>query len=72
VESHHNVAKVHYKTTSRHTSSLHTAPFLPTSPQAGIKVYHDVHTPELAQKAADAGVDGLNLLNSSMGGKRCA
>ena len=34
----------------------------------GIKVYHDVHNISLAQRAADAGVDGLNLLNSSMGG----
>jgi nitronate monooxygenase len=37
--------------------------------QHGIKVYHDVHTPEFARKAADAGVDGLNCLNSSMGGQ---
>jgi nitronate monooxygenase len=36
--------------------------------QHGIKVYHDVHTAELAKRAVDAGVDGLNLLNSSMGG----
>jgi nitronate monooxygenase len=35
----------------------------------GIKVYHDVHSTELAKRAADAGVDGLNLLNSSMGGQ---
>jgi len=35
----------------------------------GIKVYHDVHTPEVALKAAAAGVDGLNCLNSSMGGQ---
>ena len=35
----------------------------------GIKVYHDVHSPELAKRAAGAGVDGLNLLNSSMGGQ---
>ena len=35
----------------------------------GIKVYHDVHSPELARRAAGAGVDGLNLLNSSMGGQ---
>ena len=35
----------------------------------GILVYHDVHTPAVAQKAADAGVHGLNCLNSSMGGR---
>ena len=35
----------------------------------GIKVYHDVHTPEVARKVADQGVDGLNCLNSSMGGQ---
>jgi nitronate monooxygenase len=35
----------------------------------GIKVYHDVHNAELARRAAGAGVDGLNLLNSSMGGQ---
>lgn len=35
----------------------------------GIKVYHDVHNAELARRAADAGVDGLNLLNSDMGGQ---
>ncbi|GMH54191.1 hypothetical protein TL16_g01624 [Triparma laevis f. inornata] len=32
----------------------------------GVKVYHDVHNAKLAVRAADAGVDGLNLLNSSM------
>lgn len=32
----------------------------------GVKVYHDVHNAELARRAAGAGVDGLNLLNSSM------
>lgn len=36
---------------------------------SGIKVYHDVHSPELARRAAAAGVDGLNLLNNSMGGQ---
>jgi len=36
---------------------------------AGIlQVYHDVHTAELARRAVGAGADGLNLLNSSMGG----
>jgi nitronate monooxygenase len=35
----------------------------------GVVVYHDVHTPAVAQKAADAGVHGLNCLNSSMGGQ---
>ena len=35
----------------------------------GIKVYHDVHNAELARRAVSAGVDGLNLLNSSMGGQ---
>ena len=34
-----------------------------------IKVYHDVHNAELAHRAIDAGVDGLNLLNSNMGGQ---
>ena len=37
--------------------------------QHGIKVYHDVHTPAVALKAADAGVHGLNCLNDSMGGQ---
>ena len=37
--------------------------------EAGVKVYHDVHTPKIALQAAAAGVDGLNLLNSSMGGQ---
>ncbi len=40
-----------------------------TAHSHGIKVYHDVHSPELARRAAAAGVDGLNLLNSSMGGQ---
>jgi len=35
----------------------------------GVKVYHDVHTPKVARKVADMGVDGLNILNSSMGGQ---
>mmetsp|Transcript_48975 Transcript_48975/g.113223 ORF Transcript_48975/g.113223 Transcript_48975/m.113223 type:complete len:334 (-) Transcript_48975:402-1403(-) len=35
----------------------------------GIKVYHDVHTPEVARKACDAGVSGLNCLNDAMGGQ---
>lgn len=35
----------------------------------GVKVYHDVHTPEVARKVADEGVAGLNCLNSSMGGQ---
>jgi nitronate monooxygenase len=34
-----------------------------------IKVYHDVHSVEFAKRAADAGVDGLNLLNCDMGGQ---
>jgi nitronate monooxygenase len=34
-----------------------------------IKVYHDVHNVTLAQRAVDAGVDGLNLLNTDMGGQ---
>ena len=37
--------------------------------QHGVKVYHDVHTPEVARKVADEGVHGLNCLNSSMGGQ---
>lgn len=37
--------------------------------QHGIKVYHDVHNVKLAKLAAAAGVDGLNLLNSDMGGQ---
>ena len=35
----------------------------------GVRVYHDVHTPKVARKCADAGVHGLNMLNSSMGGQ---
>jgi len=36
---------------------------------ADVKVYHDVHNAKLAKRAFDAGVDGLNLLNNSMGGQ---
>ena len=35
----------------------------------GVKVYHDVHSVELARRAAGAGVSGLNLLNDRMGGQ---
>ena len=35
----------------------------------GIKVYHDVHTPKVAQKVAASGVDGLICLNDAMGGQ---
>jgi nitronate monooxygenase len=35
----------------------------------GVKVYHDAHTPQVALKCADAGVDGLNCLNDCMGGQ---
>ena len=35
----------------------------------GITVYHDVSTPEFAQKAMDAGVDGLNCVNNRAGGQ---
>ena len=35
----------------------------------GIKVYHDVHNASLAERAVGAGVDGLNLLNTDMGGQ---
>ena len=35
----------------------------------GIKVYHDVHTPAVALKVADCGVNGLNCLNDRMGGQ---
>ena len=35
----------------------------------GAKVYHDVHTEELARRAVGAGVDGVNLLNDRMGGQ---
>lgn len=31
----------------------------------GVKVYHDVHTPEIARRVADCGVDGLNCLNNA-------
>eukprot|EP00520_Triparma_pacifica_P018713 CAMPEP_0118631686 /NCGR_PEP_ID=MMETSP0785-20121206/36_1 /TAXON_ID=91992 /ORGANISM="Bolidomonas pacifica, Strain CCMP 1866" /LENGTH=322 /DNA_ID=CAMNT_0006522391 /DNA_START=138 /DNA_END=1103 /DNA_ORIENTATION=- len=34
-----------------------------------VRVYHDVHNAKLAKRAYDAGVDGLNLLNNSMGGQ---
>lgn len=37
--------------------------------QHGCKVYHDAHTPAVARKVADAGVDGLNILNDAMGGQ---
>jgi len=36
---------------------------------AGAVVYHDVHSAELARRAAGAGVRGLNLLNNEMGGQ---
>lgn len=32
-------------------------------------MYHDVHSAELARRAAGAGADGLNLLNDRMGGQ---
>jgi len=35
----------------------------------GVKVYHDVHNAAVARKSLDAGVHGLNCLNSSMGGQ---
>lgn len=44
-------------------------PIVKIAHQHGIKVFHDVHNVTLAQRAADAGVDGLNLLNTSMGGQ---
>jgi nitronate monooxygenase len=44
-------------------------PIVKIAHQHGIKVYHDVHNAKLAQRAADAGVDGLNLLNNQMGGQ---
>ncbi len=44
-------------------------PIVERAHAAGIKVYHDVHNTKLAQRAVDAGVDGLNLLNSDMGGQ---
>ena len=35
----------------------------------GIKIYHDVHTPKVAEKVAASGVDGLICLNDAMGGQ---
>ena len=35
----------------------------------GIKIYHDVHTPRVAEKVAASGVDGLICLNDAMGGQ---
>ena len=37
--------------------------------QNGIVVYHDVTTRKFAQKAVDAGVDGLNCVNNRAGGQ---
>lgn len=34
-----------------------------------LTVFHDVHDPKVARKAADAGVHGLNCLNNDMGGQ---
>lgn len=44
-------------------------PIVKKAHKHGIKVYHDVHNATLARRAVDAGVDGLNLLNSDMGGQ---
>jgi nitronate monooxygenase len=35
----------------------------------GIQIYHDVHTPKVAEKVAASGVDGLICLNDAMGGQ---
>lgn len=51
------------------TSLGNPKPVVKMAREHGITVYHDVTTRAFAQKAADAGVDGLNCVNNRAGGQ---
>ena len=51
------------------TSLGNPAPIVKAAREHGITVYHDVTTRAFAQKAVDAGVDGLNCVNNRAGGQ---
>ena len=51
------------------TSLGNPKPIVKTAREHGITVYHDVTTRAFAQKAVDAGVDGLNCVNNRAGGQ---
>ena len=51
------------------TSLGNPRPIVKTAREHGITVYHDVTTRAFAQKAVDAGVDGLNCVNNRAGGQ---
>ena len=51
------------------TSLGNPAPIVRMAREHGITVYHDVTTRAFAQKAVDAGVDGLNCVNNRAGGQ---
>lgn len=51
------------------TSLGNPKPIVRAAHAHGIKVYHDVTTRAFAQKAMDAGVDGLNCVNNRAGGQ---
>lgn len=51
------------------TSLGNPKPIVKMAREHGITVYHDVTTRKFAQKAADAGVDGLNCVNNRAGGQ---
>lgn len=51
------------------TSLGNPRPVVQVAHEQGIVVYHDVTTRAFAQKAVDAGVDGLNCVNNRAGGQ---
>ncbi len=51
------------------TSLGNPGPVVKVAREHGITVYHDVTTRAFAQKAIDAGVDGLNCVNNRAGGQ---
>ncbi|MDF1628843.1 MAG: nitronate monooxygenase [Alcanivoracaceae bacterium] len=51
------------------TSLGNPKPIVKVAREHGITVYHDVTTRSFAQKAVDAGVDGLNCVNNRAGGQ---
>ena len=51
------------------TSLGNPAPIVKVAREHGIALYHDVTTRAFAQKAADAGVHGLNCVNNRAGGQ---
>jgi len=51
------------------TSLGNPKPIVKIAREHGITVYHDVTTRAFAQKAQDAGVDGLNCVNNRAGGQ---